>query len=384
MKFQLGLMCIIASIGILYADSLPVLSYFPSGASSHVQVGEFKSSDSFLSTLKANVKSSLEIIWLNQLSAEDLKPMFKKYDLVDEEGVHYEPQVDSPYELLKSFETENSKIQVNWQEMSNLEDALLLFKHKTQALKSVVLTGKHLNALNVRARRSVDDAEVSNQTVSLFGKECATFFDSISFRDMNNQSAGLVYLLIDHEHSTFDCDDNKTQSLTIKFGPNQGYTGTEIDHMTLSFQLSPNQLYWVLGSASINFANTTSNDSMPLVYMGAPYGMETPRDFSFACTRTSFIVSPPASQKGANNRVWFYIEKFQLQPVNVNNNGTEYAFGRINYCQGFFSSGIWMAISASLILTLILAFGVSLLFNVKPLDRFDDPKGKPLNIGAEK
>jgi V-type H+-transporting ATPase S1 subunit len=73
-----------------------------------------------------------------------------------------------------------------------------------------------------------------------------------------------------------------------------------------------------------------------------------------------------------------------MQPTSVQNNNTHFTFGRVNYCQGFFSSGIWMAISASVILTFILAFGVSLLFNVKALDRFDDPKGKPLNIGAEK
>lgn len=65
-------------------------------------------------------------------------------------------------------------------------------------------------------------------------------------------------------------------------------------------------------------------------------------------------------------------------------NDTEYIFGRVNYCQGFFSSGIWMAISSLLILTTILAFGVSFLFGINTMDRFDDPKGKPLSIAIEK
>ena len=65
-------------------------------------------------------------------------------------------------------------------------------------------------------------------------------------------------------------------------------------------------------------------------------------------------------------------------------NSTGYSFNRPNYCQGFFSAGIWMAITASLLLTLILACGVSFLFSVKTMDRFDDPKGKPLTIAAEK
>ena len=65
-------------------------------------------------------------------------------------------------------------------------------------------------------------------------------------------------------------------------------------------------------------------------------------------------------------------------------NGSEYSFGKVNYCQGFFSSGIWMAITTSLVLTFILAFGISFLFNINTMDKFDDPKGKPLNIAIEK
>jgi V-type H+-transporting ATPase S1 subunit len=73
-----------------------------------------------------------------------------------------------------------------------------------------------------------------------------------------------------------------------------------------------------------------------------------------------------------------------MQPFGVQTNGTSYTFGKVNYCQGYFSSGIWMAITSSLLLTVILAFGVSMLFSIKTMDRFDDPKGKPLNIAMEK
>ena len=59
-------------------------------------------------------------------------------------------------------------------------------------------------------------------------------------------------------------------------------------------------------------------------------------------------------------------------------------FGKVNYCQGFFTSGIWMAIMTSLLLVLILAMGISVLCNINTMDRFDDPKGKPLNIAIEK
>lgn len=70
--------------------------------------------------------------------------------------------------------------------------------------------------------------------------------------------------------------------------------------------------------------------------------------------------------------------------MSVNSTSNVFTFGNANYCQGFFTSGIWMAITASLILTLILAFGVSFLFGINTMDRFDDPKGKPLSIALEK
>ncbi len=66
------------------------------------------------------------------------------------------------------------------------------------------------------------------------------------------------------------------------------------------------------------------------------------------------------------------------------NSTSDYLFGKVNYCQGFFTSGIWMAILSSLLLLFITMVGITLLTNINTMDRFDDPKGKPLNIALEK
>lgn len=72
--------------------------------------------------------------------------------------------------------------------------------------------------------------------------------------------------------------------------------------------------------------------------------------------------------------------------MNVTQNGTRtnYLFGQVNYCSGFFTSGIWMGIASSLFMAFILAIGVYLMTSINTMDRFDDPKGKPLTIAAEK
>ena len=79
-----------------------------------------------------------------------------------------------------------------------------------------------------------------------------------------------------------------------------------------------------------------------------------------------------------------YFLLIKIQTWLMNTTETVYTFGKVNYCQGFFSSGIWMAITATLLLATILAFGVSFLFSIKTMDKFDDPKVKPLSIALEK
>jgi V-type H+-transporting ATPase S1 subunit len=43
-----------------------------------------------------------------------------------------------------------------------------------------------------------------------------------------------------------------------------------------------------------------------------------------------------------------------------------------------------MGIVSSLLMAFILSIGVYLMVSINTMDRFDDPKGKQLNIAAEK
>ncbi len=130
-------------------------------------------------------------------------------------------------------------------------------------------------------------------------------------------------------------------------------------------------------------SGTGNQTSYGMVYMGTPYGMATPIDFSYVCTRSYFLLKSDAIKV---TKIALYINYFQFQPFGLMpvNGTTDYAYGKVNYCQGFFSSGIWMAISALIIMFIILAYGVLMLTNINTMDRFDDPKGKPLAIALEK
>lgn len=51
-------------------------------------------------------------------------------------------------------------------------------------------------------------------------------------------------------------------------------------------------------------------------------------------------------------------------------------------CVGFFTPGIWMGIVVTIVLLSILSWGMKMLMDVKTMDRFDDPKGKPISFGS--
>jgi hypothetical protein len=125
--------------------------------------------------------------------------------------------------------------------------------------------------------------------------------------------------------------------------------------------------------------------------------MDTPPTYSYACKTATFVAYNPDKHGSYNFRDKFYIRNlqvkknsffvlpnfnfcvFKFQPFYANGS----YFGPPNYCTSFFTSGIWMGITSSLLCLGILLFGIYRMMAIKPNDRFDDPKGKPLIIKAQ-
>lgn len=49
---------------------------------------------------------------------------------------------------------------------------------------------------------------------------------------------------------------------------------------------------------------------------------------------------------------------------------------------GFFTIPIWSGLFVTSLLVTIVLIGLSLIYDIKTMDQFDDPKGKPLTINA--
>ncbi|CAF0857572.1 unnamed protein product [Adineta steineri] len=132
--------------------------------------------------------------------------------------------------------------------------------------------------------------------------------------------------------------------------------------------------YWYL-------TNITVNDNLYRYFaFGMQNLMDTPPKFSYVCTTATFVRYDDTTKYGKYNFTdKFNIKSFQFQPFYGNGS----FFGPPNYCTSFFTSGIWMGITSSLLCLAILLFGITRMMSIKSNDRFDDPKGKPLIIKAQ-
>lgn len=95
-----------------------------------------------------------------------------------------------------------------------------------------------------------------------------------------------------------------------------------------------------------------------------------PSGFSYHCSNQHF--------KSANKSL--LIKDFQIQ-VFLGNTTNE-KFGDAYDCVGFTSAPIWSGLFVTFILLFILTLGLTMMMDIKTMDRFDDAKGKTITINA--
>uniref|UniRef100_A0A670J9H4 Uncharacterized protein n=1 Tax=Podarcis muralis TaxID=64176 RepID=A0A670J9H4_PODMU len=104
-----------------------------------------------------------------------------------------------------------------------------------------------------------------------------------------------------------------------------------------------------------------------------------PAEYSFHCqlVGTSDHYGATLTPSNAAAKEWqVVISEFQIQAFSVEGHKFSYA----SDCTTFFTPGIWMGLVSSLVLLLILTFGIHMIVNLTTNNRFDDPKDQPLSV----
>ncbi|KAG7323276.1 hypothetical protein KOW79_012978 [Hemibagrus wyckioides] len=110
----------------------------------------------------------------------------------------------------------------------------------------------------------------------------------------------------------------------------------------------------------------------------ASRGIYSPAEYSFHCQKVSNAQSPllvprVVTDNATRWRVLF--TDFQIQGFNVTGN-----FSYASDCASFFTPAIWMGLVTSLLMVLILTYGLHMLMQLSTMDRFDDPKGPSISV----
>ncbi|XP_024882201.1 uncharacterized protein LOC112461381 [Temnothorax curvispinosus] len=151
--------------------------------------------------------------------------------------------------------------------------------------------------------------------------------------------------------------DEKTVILAIKFA------GVEnIGDMTLEFFFQIKSVgYYTLNR--VNYETSNNGELFTRRDISFPF------NFSYHCT--------PKTVFSGNGSAYLSISDMQVQvdPKNV-------TFSDAYDCVGFTSIPIWTGIFVTAILGMIMIWALTMIMDIRTMDRFDDPKGKTITISS--
>ncbi|XP_061114728.1 V-type proton ATPase subunit S1-like [Conger conger] len=134
--------------------------------------------------------------------------------------------------------------------------------------------------------------------------------------------------------------------------------------------------YWfTLDTVRLEYGNETA------VFNGGR-NIYAPAEYSYHCASVSSVSDRllEPSDSGSNASSWqVSFTNFQIQGFGiVAGNSTQFSYA--NDCASFFTPGIWMGLLISLLMLLILTYGLHMITQLRTMDRFDDPKGPSIAV----
>ncbi|CAF2811263.1 unnamed protein product [Rotaria sp. Silwood2] len=338
-------------------------------------------------------KIQINLLFVEQLTNEDIqRGLQSKHPILldaknEKSQFRYFPNVAKDiYETLSLIPRSNNMhcSHIHFQITSSkiyekLHDAL-------NAMQASVDSGKNSNQVVVTAligdsvdqslsRRRRDVGVNDDNLIISENRTCMFYADKLFWEQANEQdsSAGNFTLDLDRSSCTpyeVESSNGNITSVTLDLYWNNGINDT----VSMTLIANVTDRYWYLDKAILNDSE----------YRYFAYGMhsemETPLTYSYVCKTAVFVKYNSAIKYGLYDfKNKFFITNIQFQPFNANGA----YFGLPNYCTSFFTSGIWMGLTSSLLCLGILLFGIHRMMSIKSNDRFDDPKGKPLIIKAQ-
>jgi hypothetical protein len=169
-----------------------------------------------------------------------------------------------------------------------------------------------------------------------------------------------------------------TTDLTVTFGDFDH--NSKITEASFTFEFTQDVYNWWISNITLDvkFKNASKAEG----FSGAleTQDLGAGRGYAYLCQDQNSFMSPYEGESVQQAGLLF--GSLIVQPfINVAN-GSRY--GELEPCEYAFTIPLWMATVTGLIMSVILALGISMLASIRTMDRFDDPKtSKLLSVPSE-
>nr|XP_031842941.1 uncharacterized protein LOC116431521 [Nomia melanderi] len=382
-------LAVVSQISPLYANNaVPVLIW--GGAGSDSDSGRH-SINPFLKTIRKEFESFLHekleglppvLLYVKQnLCVEDLKKHKQHLQpTITGDSVYYFPAVETAVNVIEDLPFYNttytdytdsiSEGQLSVMTISNLDTVPQTYETLKESNPNLtaILTGRLCSyRQSERVKRDVaeddDSFVVQSDRVLLYSSQRLL----MKIPEENNA------LVLSKKCTATETENGNELLLHLSWtGSEMDEHKAPIDKLTLSFKFeSKTEGYYTL--KTVNYQNNTKTSinnslttNMDIVF---------PNTFSYHCSRNVTF------EKGDNYSL--VIQDLQVQVFPDKDQAREPIFSDAYDCVGFTTIPIWTGIFVTTILGIIMMWGLTMIMDIRTMDRFDDPKGKTITISAQ-
>ncbi|KAB0801370.1 hypothetical protein PPYR_05724 [Photinus pyralis] len=216
---------------------------------------------------------------------------------------------------------------------------------------------------DVRSHRHIRDVSKPNDT------EPEPSYLVIKNNDILISSMSNPLLVCNGTTVSLDTFTEITTENKSEEGMNITLKSPTVTHITLTFEFLFAGGYWIMDNITVLNTSAPEQDNKYYFRVKEFYAPEL---FSYHCSNMLFYFP-----RNPNQNLSF--KELQIQPFL---NETKVKFGYPYDCVGFMSAPIWSGLFVTFILVLIMTCGLTMMMDIKTMDRFDDPKGKTITVTA--
>ncbi|XP_076301402.1 uncharacterized protein LOC143219272 [Lasioglossum baleicum] len=372
-----------AQISPLYANNaVPVLIWGGAGSDSErhstnpFTITPRKEFESFLHEKLEDLPPVVFFVTHN-LCVEDLtKHKQLLHWIVTGDSYYYFPAVESAVNVIEdlpSFSTiygkysnATSKVQLMYTPISSLDFVQEIYDtlKETSPNLTAILTGMVCSyGQSNRVKREANNNVTGPLTV-ITGR--ALLYASEPLQLKIPEVDNVIELPLSFTEKDIVGDDELT--LNLQFAAE-----SEIVKHALSFKFENKSGYYYL--KTVNYKYTMKNNGSSTNHSLTPNtDIVFPSKFSYHCSHNLVFKE--------NDSYFLTIKDFQVQLFNNEDSSREARFGSTYDCVGFMTIPIWTGIFVATILSFIMIWGITMLMDIRIMDRFDDPKGKMIMVST--